>query len=129
MNSAIKAELKAVLTGLELAAGLSFDNICVECDSLSVIHLLINLQVDDAAESSFMVDISDVLKRFSRVKFMHRFRKGNACADALANYSFVQEEAYSVFVKPPQVLDLLLLYDCMGLSYPRQIVDTGMRMG
>lgn len=46
--------------------------------------------------------IGQEVNKFSRVMFVHVYRDGNVSADALANFSFVQEEM--VFDKPPVVL-------------------------
>lgn len=129
MCSALKAELWAVLTGLELALCKYFDSVIVECDSSAVVYMLNNLQISDDAETRLLAEINTAMKKFSRIMFVHMYREGNRCADALANVSFDQEEMFVMFDSPPIGIDCLLYREHVGVSYPRFIFDSETNMG
>ncbi|KAK4255866.1 hypothetical protein QN277_008804 [Acacia crassicarpa] len=117
--SAIQAELWAVISGLELASGLQIQNIIVESDSSAVVELMHKLIVGEDTEVSLLTEIRWALNLFKRIKISHVYREGNSCADALANYSFVQKELKVIFALPPVCVTSCLYRDNVGIAYPR----------
>ena len=99
----MKSELWPVLTGLEVASQFNLEYITVVC-------MLNNLQVEDESESRLLSLIRRTLCNFSSYSFAHVFREGNTFTDTIANFSFVQEESYSVFESPTHVIFGFLFY-------------------
>ena len=118
----MRAEIWAVLAGFELAIRYNCLKIIVESDSLAVISKLKVLQVDDKPVCNLLQKIGRVLCHFSSIEFVHVYREANSCADALANYSLVQEEDRVEFDSPPVIVNSLLFSDCMGTVYPRLVL-------
>ncbi|MCI39825.1 hypothetical protein A2U01_0061057, partial [Trifolium medium] len=61
----------------------------------------------------------DLLAKDWRVKVIHTFREGNACADYLAKLGARNLEAYSPIAIPPHEMSLLLLADASGTLFYR----------
>ncbi|KAK4273561.1 hypothetical protein QN277_021939 [Acacia crassicarpa] len=120
--SAIKAEVWAVLSGMELAFHYKFDKIIVESDCTAVVSLLTDLQNVGTAKSMLLKHRGSFLRKFSNVVFSHVYREGNFCADSLANLSLVQEEYKAILLNPPQSVIRYLYRDCLGIVYPRVIL-------
>ncbi|KAK4268096.1 hypothetical protein QN277_024799 [Acacia crassicarpa] len=118
----VKSKLWVVLTGLEVARSFNLDNIIIECDSVSVVSMLINLQVEDKSESRLLSLIRLALCHFLNYNFVHVYREGNTCADSLANFSLVHGESYTVFENPPLAILRCLYNDYVGVAYPRDIL-------
>lgn len=122
--SAIKAELWAVLTGLQLAVNLHMSQLIVESDLIVVIQLLKCLQegMEETDGMRLLSDIGRELSKLSMLKFVHVYRESNSSADSLAYYSFAQEDLFAVFDKPPDCLYMPLFQDVMGVTHPRSIL-------
>lgn len=121
--SAIKAELWAVLCGLELALSFNFQQIIVESDSSIVISLLKREKEDEYSNCGLLSDIFLLLNKFAEVKVSHVFREGNSCADCLASLSFKQKEIHVNFKSPPLHVCNLLYKDEMGVSHPCSVAQ------
>ncbi|KAK4276187.1 hypothetical protein QN277_019161 [Acacia crassicarpa] len=119
--SAMRAEVWAVLTGLELAIKYNCNRVVVESDSVVVVSILKAMQVDDAPVPKIVQQIGSVFCHFCSIAFVHVYREANSCADAMANYSFMQADIRVVFDRPP-VVNRLLLNDYMGIAYPRLVL-------
>jgi ribonuclease HI len=118
-SNILHAELMVVYHGLVLAWGLDIKELWCYSDSKTVIKLLNDSVNGWHHYAAIIHNIKDLLARDWRVKVVHTFREGNACADFLAKLGARNLEAYSSVAIPPAEMNLLLLADASGTLFSR----------
>ena len=109
-TSSCVAELWAPRDGLNLASSLGMENLIVELDALSIMHLMRNSAANLALEP-LLSDCRNLLRTFPRTQIEHVFKQANQCADALAKLGSKCSAMYVSFVIPPSVVMNLLSLD------------------
>lgn len=92
-GSAVEAELKALLRGIELARSLG-DNIWIELDAQEVVGLIVTGSRGAAEIRYVLTKIRNIL-RGCHFKITHTPREGNMVADFLAKQGGRQEQRFT----------------------------------
>ena len=99
--TSVTAEFWALRDGLKLALSEGIQNLIVELDARVVVDL-ISSNIDSIKPySPLLCDCRCLLRRFPRVQVKHIYREGNCCADALARWGCLMDDAFVVFNHPP----------------------------
>ena len=116
VSSSLKAKLWGIFLGLKLAISLGITKLIVEVDSQIAIYLLYKSTSLLHFGDSLVSQIGTMLKHFQQVKILHLFRKGNACANWLANWVVQPNNVVDnhVLDSPPIGLFPLLSWDHIG---------------
>ena len=119
-------EFWALRDGLKLALSEGIQNLIVELDARVVIDL-ISSNVDTVKPySPLLCDCRCLLRRFPRVQVKHVYREGNRCADALARWGCLMDDAFVVFSSPPSTDVLFLVNSDLAGMYVNRTVNTGL---
>ena len=100
-------ELWALHDGLNLASSLGIENLIVELDALSIVHLMRNSAANLALEP-LLSYCRNLLRPFHKTRIEHMFKDANQCANALAKLGSKCSAMYVSVVIPPSVLINLL---------------------
>ncbi|KAL0016847.1 hypothetical protein SO802_003916 [Lithocarpus litseifolius] len=112
--------------GIQLALSEGIQNLIVELDARVVIDL-INSNVDTVKPySPLSCDCRCLLRRFPQVQVKHVYREGNRCADALASWGCLMDDAFVVFSSPPNTDVLYLVNSDLAGMHVNRIVNTGL---
>ena len=109
-TSSCVTELWALCDGLNLASSLGIENLIVELDALSIVHLMRNSTANLALEP-LLSDCRNLLRTFLRTQIEHVFKEANQCADALAKLGSRCSAMYVSFVIQSFVVMNLLSLD------------------
>ncbi|XP_057443830.1 uncharacterized protein LOC130735982 [Lotus japonicus] len=115
----LKAELLAILRGLELCWQLGYRRVELSSDSQTAMGLLAHAHPVFHHYSSVLGRIKDLLQREWEVHRFHLLREGNAPADYLAKLGATTAMGMEVWTTPPTGISALLLADAMGTEFLR----------
>ena len=108
--------------GLKLALSEGIQNLIVELDARVVVNLT-SSNVDSVKPySPLLCDCRCLLRRFPQVQVKHVYREANRCADTLARWGYLMDDAFVVF-NPPSSTDVLCLInsDLAGMYINRSV--------
>ncbi|PKU83073.1 Putative ribonuclease H protein [Dendrobium catenatum] len=115
------AEMMGLSYGLELCYKMGFNNVAIEIDALSLIHLI---RKNTMSDPEFFYNIRKIKCLLDGLNFSlnHIFREGNACADFLATKGgqINSVEEFSNITLPQQLRGLVRL-DKLGIPYIHSI--------
>lgn len=119
--SAFKAEIKALIRGLELTQNLEINRLQVQLDNLSCMQSLNSNEVS-RGECTHLIEYCRSLIKNNRweVEVMV-YREGNRVADWLANQGDLHLSQLNVIENIPYELARILEEDNMGVALPRLI--------
>ncbi|XP_070017249.1 uncharacterized protein [Nicotiana sylvestris] len=87
MLSLTKGEYEALNAGLELARGLEFEVIKIQCDSQLVVNQVYGIfETKEEGMQQYVVKVQAMLARFQEWSIAHILREDNVEADALTNH-------------------------------------------
>lgn len=120
--SAFRAEVLALLRGLELARNLQISHLQIQLDNLSCVQAL-NAGRSSCGGCSHLIRhcLSLIRKEDWVVKVIHVFREGNRAADWLANHGVDQSVAAAVLESAPLELHRIVIEDARGVTTPRLV--------
>jgi len=104
------AELWALKNGLIIAKDLGLNNLIVELDALSVVHMISSDNANLLMEP-LLSDCRSLYKAIPNKWIQHVYREVNQCADALARLGSSVVSSFVDFVEPPPVVVSLLAFD------------------
>jgi len=118
----MKAEIKAVYRGFQLAKNMNVRNLWVQLDSLTMVGML----KGDIPWSKEHETLLSICKKFIQsqdwiVKISHCYPEANQVADKLASMGIDLVSSCNVFSSPPQEIMDLLYADSVGAAWPRVI--------
>ncbi|KAF5932403.1 hypothetical protein HYC85_028574 [Camellia sinensis] len=96
----------------------------VEFDAFTLVHMVLTNCNDQHHLSNIVHDCKFLLDNLGSPTVKHIFREANQSADALANYGLLMmDENFHVFSYPPSsFISQMVMYDAMGILYPRTII-------
>ena len=111
---------------MKLALSEGIQNLIVELDARVVIDL-ISSNVDTVKPySPLLCDCRCLLRKFPRVQVKHVYREGNHCADTLARWGCLMDDAFVLFSSPPSTDVLFLVNSDLAGMYVNRTVNTGL---
>ena len=111
---------------MKLALSEGIQNLIVELDARVVIDL-ISSNVDSIKPySPLLCNRRCLLRRFPRVQVKHVYREVNRCADALARWGCLMDDAFVVFNHPPSTSVLCLVNSDLASMYINRTVSAGL---
>ncbi|CAN1229009.1 Putative ribonuclease H protein At1g65750, partial [Linum grandiflorum] len=117
------AELRAVVTELQIAWERGYRRVQVQLDSRAAIQLLLGDSELTHQHSSEVASFREMLDRDWLIKVEHIYREGNRAADYLAALVHsLPSGVYSISVVD-HTLSLHILYDMLGISQSRLIMN------
>ncbi|CAN0919394.1 Putative ribonuclease H protein At1g65750 [Linum grandiflorum] len=120
-----RAELRAVVIGLQLAWERVYRKVRVQLDSQAAIQLLLVEREITHQYSSEVLSFHEMLERDWVVKVEHIYRECNRPADLLDGLGHkLPIDVHQICTTDP-TLSLHLLYDSFEISQPRLIVNEG----
>jgi len=120
--SSMKAELKAVLKGLQVAKERGVQKLWIKSDSCVLVGMLRGELKTHPAYGVVIKQCKDLLRAEGwETKITHCYREANLVADKLANLGVILDGNFMLFECPPrEVLDVLFA-DAVGVGWPRLI--------
>ncbi|KAF7835740.1 ribonuclease H [Senna tora] len=115
----MSAELMAIKHGLLLGLQRGFGDLIVEVDCLEAINLIKNEDISRHQLGSLIQDIRAISNSFAKISLKHVYREANHCADGLAKMGSQNNLPYTVWESPPSAINLAVLADSSGVSFPR----------
>ena len=120
--SAVKAEVRAVLQGLQLAKEAGTHKLWVQIDSQAVVSMLTTRRPCHPEYTGLVQQCKQHLNWEGwEVKISHCFRETNQVADRLANMGIEDSLGVKTYHAPPMETGELLYADGMGVSWPRRL--------
>ncbi|CAI0460821.1 unnamed protein product [Linum tenue] len=123
--SVTRAELRAVVEGLQLAWDLGFRWVKVQLDSKCALQILQCPHREDNRHSAVVARFQALIGRNWEVFVSHVYRESNKCADYLASRGHHLPLGFSSFPVDDPTLVYWILYDRQGLSEPRLVLNEG----
>ncbi|CAN1169310.1 Putative ribonuclease H protein At1g65750 [Linum perenne] len=111
----IRAELRGVAIGLNLAWDIGVRKILLQSDSMAVVGSIHDTPDEDARHSATVLQIHELLNREWEVKTSHVFREGNRVADLLLEWGTHVNFPLS------HLIEYAILSNCIGINFPRAI--------
>lgn len=104
---------------IQLAWTRGLQRIIVESDSLVAVNLIKTSCEATHPYASLILQIRGLMVQAWEIKVQHTLREANQVADHLANMAHDLELGTHVLSDPPHSCRDLLLFDVMGVAYPR----------
>ena len=93
--------------GLQLCCNLNISCLEVEMDAKTIVDAIGNLDYVKNIISPILDDCRLLISKFHHVRFKHRFRQANQCADGLAKKSLRMTTDFLRYDSPPvDILDV-----------------------
>ncbi|CAI0382345.1 unnamed protein product [Linum tenue] len=121
--SITRAELIGAVEGLQLAWELGYRRVNVQLDSRCAVEILQRQQDHDHRDSAVSHHFQELMQRDWEVSLTHIYREGNKCADYIASQGHQLPLGYSMFPITDTTLVSWILYDTLGLSEPRLVMN------
>ncbi|CAN0836860.1 Putative ribonuclease H protein At1g65750 [Linum grandiflorum] len=119
--SITRAEMRAIVDGLQLAWSLGIRRIKVQSDSMSAISILAKVSELDHQHAALVLQFKELCSRQWDVHLSHIYREANYAADYLANLGHSFSYGLHLFDYPDRDLSHWLHYDLIGVSLPRLV--------
>ncbi|CAN1154137.1 Putative ribonuclease H protein At1g65750, partial [Linum perenne] len=121
--SITRAELRGVVSGLQLAWERGYRKIQLQLDSQCVVQLLQGEGLDDHAHAATISTATELLRRDWEVHIIHVYRESNHASDFLANVRHSCPLGFHLVEQFDPNLYYWLLYDQLGVSEERLIMN------
>lgn len=119
---AFKAEVLALMRGLDLANNMHIQQLEVQLDSLACIQALQSNRKENRAFTHKLNYCREMIENPQwKVWITHIYREGNRAADWLANNGVIQEERLVILRNIPVALRRIMEEDMRGVAFPRLI--------
>ncbi|CAN0926336.1 Putative ribonuclease H protein At1g65750 [Linum grandiflorum] len=119
--SITRAELRAIVDGLQLAWTLGIRRIRVQSDSMAAVSILSKGSQLDHQHAALVLQFTELCNRQWEVNLSHIYREANYAADYLANLGHSLTYGLHLFDSPDRGLSHWLHYDLIGISLPRLV--------
>ncbi|CAN1808037.1 Putative ribonuclease H protein At1g65750 [Linum perenne] len=119
--SITRAELRGLITGLDLAWDRGWRKVAVQCDSWAALALIANESEPTHQHAREVLALRNLLVRDWEVTLTHVFREGNQAADFLAGAGHNLPPGCHLFPITDCNLGYYVRRDSMGISEPRDI--------
>ncbi|CAN1189729.1 Putative ribonuclease H protein At1g65750 [Linum perenne] len=119
--SIMRAELRGVIAGLQLAWDHGYRKVAVRVDSRAILSLVKGVDNPSHLHGREAATIREFFNRDWEVTISHVFREGNFAADYLANLGHAHHHGVHLLSLFDCNLSYFLRRDCMGISEPRLI--------
>ncbi|CAN1150997.1 Putative ribonuclease H protein At1g65750 [Linum perenne] len=116
--SITRAELNAIVQGMNLAWSLGIRKIAVQSDSSTAVSILQRAAMDNQ-HAALVSDFLELKARSWEVSIAHVYREANCGADYLANLGHSCNFGLHVFSQPDATLAHWLRFDLIGVALPR----------
>jgi len=118
--TAIKAEIRAILRGLQLTRELGTIKLCVQVDSKAVVSML-TTTFNGHPEYGMLIQQCKYLLDWGgwEIKISHCFREANQVADKLAKMGVEGNLGVTRFCTPPIEVQEAMYADNLGVLWPR----------
>ncbi|CAN0881643.1 Putative ribonuclease H protein At1g65750, partial [Linum grandiflorum] len=116
-----RAEMRAIIDGLQLAWTLGIRRIQVQSDPMTAITILAKDSELDHQHAVLVLQFKELCNRQWEVNLSHIYREANNAADYLANLSHSLTYGMHIFDSPDRGLSHWLYYDLIGISLPRLV--------
>ncbi|CAN0903367.1 Putative ribonuclease H protein At1g65750, partial [Linum grandiflorum] len=114
-----RAEMRAIVDGLQLAWTLGIRRIQVHSDSMAAISILAKDSELGHQHAALVLQFKELCSRQWEVRLSHTHREANNAADYLANLGHSLSYGLHFFDSPDRGLSHWLHYDIIGVSLPR----------
>ena len=116
----MKAEIRAIFRGLQIAEGEGFRKIWIQMDSLVVVGMLTNKVHWHPTHHFLLQQCSHLMRKEEwEVKISHCYREANQVADILANKGVDNSLGVRKYQSPPVEIREALYADVVGVLWPR----------
>ena len=124
ITSNFAAELWGLHEGLQLCCNLNISCLEVEMDAKTIVDAVGNPDYVNNIVSPILDDYRLLISKFHHVRFKHRFRQANQCADGLAKKSLRMTADFLRYDSPP--VDILNVFegDLNGMYSVRICLDS-----
>ncbi|CAN0917038.1 Putative ribonuclease H protein At1g65750 [Linum grandiflorum] len=119
--SITRAEMRAIVDGLQLAWTLGIRRIRVQSDSIAAIAILAKDFELEHQHAALVLQFKELCSRHWEVHLSHSYREANYAADYLANLGHSFLYGMHIFDSPDRDLSHWLHYDLIGVSVPRLV--------
>ena len=120
--NAFRAEIMALLRGLELARNLQIPKLVVQMDNLACVKLMQQNDPSGGECIHLIKRCHELLRKEDwEVHIMHIYREGNRAADWLANQGVAQPHRIVILEDIPIALRRIVNEDVWGVAMPRLI--------
>ncbi|CAN0898190.1 Putative ribonuclease H protein At1g65750 [Linum grandiflorum] len=119
--SITRAEMRAIVDGLQLAWALSIRRIQVHSDSMAAITILAKDSGLDHQHAALVLQFKEICSRQWEVNLSHIYREVNNAADYLANLGHSLTYGMHLFDSPDRGMSHWLHYDLIGIFLPRLV--------
>lgn len=106
--TSVRAELWAVVTGLDLAWTLGLCQVILDTDSILVVGLITKSTTKSDSNNALITQVKEALAREWEIRVQHTLQEGNTAADRLANYGSI---------KNPFIRDRWIVHDLSAGLY------------
>ncbi|CAN0919445.1 Putative ribonuclease H protein At1g65750, partial [Linum grandiflorum] len=120
--SITRAEIRAIVDGLQLAWTLGIRRIRVQSDSMTAIAILAKDSELDHQHAALVLQFKELCSRQWEVHLLHSYREANNDADYLANLGHSLPYSIHIFYFPDRGLSHWLHYDLIGVFLPRLVM-------
>ncbi|CAN0904913.1 Putative ribonuclease H protein At1g65750, partial [Linum grandiflorum] len=120
--SITRAEMRAIVEGLQLAWSLGIKQIRVHSDSRAAIAILAKDSELDHQHAALVLRFKELCNRQWEVQISHIYREANYAADYLANLGHSLSYGMHLFDSLDRGLSYWLHYDLIGVSTPRLVM-------
>ncbi|CAN0918178.1 Putative ribonuclease H protein At1g65750, partial [Linum grandiflorum] len=119
--SITRAEMRAIVDGLQLAWTLGIRRIQVQSDSMAAIAIFAKDSDLGHQHAALALQFKELCSRHWEVHLSHIYREANNAADYLANLGHSLLYGLHIFDSPYRGLSHWLHYDSIGVSLPRLV--------
>ncbi|CAN1153631.1 Putative ribonuclease H protein At1g65750, partial [Linum perenne] len=115
--SITRAELRAIVEGVQLAWNLGFKKVAIQSDSRATVAILQSEVASAGQHTALVAEFQDLMMRDWEVSLSHIYREANCTADYLANLGHSYDVGLYLFNSPDSALAHWLRYDLLGVRY------------
>ncbi|CAN0854298.1 Putative ribonuclease H protein At1g65750, partial [Linum grandiflorum] len=117
--SITRAEMRAIVGGMQLAWTLGIRRLQVQSDSMAAIATLAKDYELEHQHAVLVLKFKELCSRQWEVHIFHIYRETNNVADYLANFGHSLTYGMHLFDSPDRSLSHWLKYNLIGVSFPR----------
>lgn len=120
--NSFKAEITALVSGLDLARDLQIRNLVIQVDNLACVQALTSKESGSGECAHLINYCKRVINKDDWVtRIVHIYREGNRAADWLANHGVAQSLRTVILEDVPLALVRIIDEDIRGVAFPRLI--------
>ncbi|GLT41443.1 hypothetical protein SLA2020_155090 [Shorea laevis] len=119
VGHAVRAEIFAILKGLEIAWQKNYRKVILESDCLLAVHKVMHGTTNLDPYGAWISRCRELLQRDWQCEIRHVFREANNCADVMASKFYHLGKGWHYFAVPPVVVTQKIMEDLLGVCRPR----------